>query len=674
MTEEKLKQFRDDVRKDAENLEFQTEISNEALRFVDVPGGQWEGEFGQRYGEDRAKMQFDVTSDHIKDFVSEWNQNRVGVEYKPDDSATTDEDAELLNGLYRADYTNNDGKMSVDQAVDEIAKCGYGCFRIGTVFEDEEDPENDDQKITFFPIVNAYNHVIWDRNSKRIDKKDANHCTLLTEVEVEKFEEEHPDVRPTSAYTPQQWSYDHTGHKPATVFIATRYEVIVKREKVFKYNNLETGEIETYSKEAHEEEEARLKKSDVHEFVRERTIKRRTIEVSKFTGDQFIEEPRRIAGKWIPIIPGYAYRSFVDGKEYYHGLVLKKMDGQRLYNSLMNKVAEDAFTGGARVPIFTPKQMQNPSIQNAWADKNNQAYLLAEIEYDDNGNAIATGPVGYSEPSTLDQNTGVLLDQTLSFMQRGKGPKEEVFDRDMSGKAIDKLIKRLNMATQDIHDNLKNMVAHAGLVYKDMVPDVYDSPRDLNTQSREGTEGKARLFETRFNRETEQIETVNKLSTKKFRVYSDVGPQYETLREQTVEELRALLAELNKTPAGQEYVSAVIPIILANVSGEGLEPIKILARQNQLLQGLVKPQNEEEEEFLAQAQQPQQDATQDLIAATAEKERAEASNLEASSIDKIASANKKAAETEQIQTETESKQLSNVVSIREQVFRQASAL
>ncbi len=48
---------------------------------------------------------------------------------------------------------------------------------------------------------------------------------------------------------------------------------------------------------------------------------------SIFNGNEYMQEPKRIAGKWIPIVPVYAYRTYVDGNECYWGLVRKLMDG-----------------------------------------------------------------------------------------------------------------------------------------------------------------------------------------------------------------------------------------------------------------------------------------------------------------------------------------------------------
>ena len=51
--------------------------------------------------------------------------------------------------------------------------------------------------------------------------------------------------------------------------------------------------------------------------VSERKIVKRHIECSIFNKSGYIEEPRKIAGKILPIIPFYGKRTIVDGAETY---------------------------------------------------------------------------------------------------------------------------------------------------------------------------------------------------------------------------------------------------------------------------------------------------------------------------------------------------------------------
>jgi len=140
----------------------------------------------------------------------------------------------------------------------------------------------------------------------------------------------------------------------------------------------------------------------------------------------------------------------------------------------------------------------------------------------------------------------------------------------------------------------------------------------------------------------------NDLRGKKFHVIADVGPQYESQREQTVEDLKGMIDAFKEQPAAQQYMPLLFGVLLENIEGVGLEPIKDFNRRNMILQGLIKPDTDEEKQMLAQAQQQQQnqqDPQAKLIESVTAQQEAEARNLDASSLQKGADANLKEAQT-----------------------------
>ncbi|MCK5445214.1 MAG: hypothetical protein KAI73_06285, partial [Rhodospirillaceae bacterium] len=452
---EKLGKFKLDISRDADLVDEQREQANEDMRFVNVTGGMWEGFLENDFDTDRVKLEFDIVSNYLQRFLGEWDNNRMGVDFKPDDDKTTDEDAELLNGIYRADFRNFSGKLATDLAVEEAATCGYGAMKLATVFEDDFDPGNDNQRIEWRPIHNAYNTVFWDEAAQRTDKRDARWCTVLKPFTKDSFAAAYPGKSPVSAYTPETLGFENlSSQTPELVYIATRYEVVRRREKVFVYNNLQTSEVEVYTKEDHALIEDELKADEFRVFVRERMILRGSVEKTIFSGEEILEDTRRIAGKWIPIIPFYGYRTYVDGVEWYRGLVRKLKDAGRLFNMQVSQLAENAASGGQDVPIFTRDQMQNKDVQDLWANKNNKPYLLVDPAVDSDGNIIASGPLGYSKPSQLDGNTSALMGIVPGFIQDVTGgAPQEVVDPDVSGKAIREMRKLVNLTTSRISSN-----------------------------------------------------------------------------------------------------------------------------------------------------------------------------------------------------------------------------
>ena len=678
----KLDQWRLDIQRDADAMADQRDKANEDMRFINVTGGMWEG-FLEDDFVDRAKLEFDLVSNYIYRYFAEWNTNRMGVVYKPDDSATSDDDAELLNGIYRADFRDGSGKIAVDNAVYEAAVCGYGAYKLSNVFEDEGDPENELQRIKWIPIYNAFNTVYWDVAAQRIDKRDARWVTVLTQFTRESFEEAFPGKDPVSAYQPDtrlEFNYFGTT-RPTQIYIATRYEIIKKKSPVWIYDNFITEQMEVYNEEEYELVKDELAQDENRKFRIKRMITRQFVEKTVFSGAEILEPTKRIAGKWLPVVPVYGYRMYVDAVEWYKGLVRNLKDAARLFNMQVSQLAENSASNGQEKPIFDPAQMPD-KVKNVWAELNNKPYLLAKSLRDVDGNYIHHGPTGYLKPAQLDGSTAALMELVPAFIKDTTGgAPQDTLDPDASGKAINAIIKRMNMNTQPITDNISMAIESSGWVYQSKAAEVYNRQQMVRTLSEDGTDGQEQLLKVVIDERTGKHVFANNLRGKKFRVYADVGPQYETLKEQTVENLKGMGEMLQSAPGGEQYMPAIVATMLDNMDGVGLGPLKELNRRNMLLQGLVEPENEEEEEMLAKASQPQPDPNQVLIESIAEKERAEARNMDSDSVDNIASAQKKAAETQKIQAETakvasETRQgeAKTIAELRKQVFEEAQAL
>ena len=675
-----IQTYLEELRDDADLMQDQREKAAQDMSFVDVSGGMWQDLFDGE-SPNRTLMELDLISPYIQRFIAEYNLNRVGVEFKPDDEATTDDDANLMNGVFRADYRDNSGKEAVDNAVDEVAKCGYGCWKLGAALEDDEDPRNDKQRIEFRPMNEAYNHVIWHGSAKRINKMDAKRCVVLHPFIKKSFEKTHPGFTASSVYDPQVFNYsDYRDLTANEMYIATRYEIVQKKEKVFVYHNFITEELEVYDREQHEAVKDELAADDTKRFYQVRTIKRRRVFKSVFTADAFIERPHRIAGKYIPIIPVYAHRSYVRGSEWYRGLVRKLIDAQRIFNFVISKLAEVSASSGQKTPIVTAEQIEG--FEGVWADRTNAAYLPLNLVRDESGNIIQSGPVGYLEPSSLDQNTEALMRIILDVLKEVTGAQPmEIKDPNMSGKALQQVFKRISMNTQEIQDNIANAVEWCGKVYQAMAEEVYNTPRMIRTIGFDGTHGVKRLHSVVMDEETGRLVEANKISGKKFRVYSDIGPQYETQREESIETLKGLGEMVKGSSLEGQYLQPIFSMMIQNLNGVGIGPLKEMNRRFLLAQGLVKPETDEEKQLVAQLQQPQQNPQDDLVKAAtqqalgeAERAKAEARNLDAKSMDNIASAEKKAAETREILAKTENEKAKTIFEIRKQILEGTKAL
>jgi len=649
-TEDMLERFKLDITNDAAAVDVQSDQSEDDMRFLNVIAGMWDG-FFERKLQNKVKLQFPMIAKFLRDVIAEWNMNRVSVVYKPgDDENTSDKDARLLNGLWRADFRNRStGKKAVDNAVLEVMHGGYGAVLMAERFEDPGDPENDLQRIELRSLFNAYNSVYWDDSAQEIDKSDATRCTVLKRYTRQAFLREFPGEDPTSAYQPHNRALDNNiTIQQEAVFVATRYEVVEAKEMVFVYDNFSTGEIETFNEKQNEEMVDDIRERGLT-LRRKREVVTDQIMKSVFNGDKFFEEPRRISGKFIPVVPFYGERIYVSGVEWWKGFVRDLKDISRLLNQLLSKLSENSAASSDRKPIFDPEQVQGEGFDDIWANISSKAYALANVLKDAQGNPIAGGgPIGYLEPGQLDQSTAALMTAIPALIQSFTGINPvEVKDPDASGKAIKEARKVQNLTTQPVMENISTGIERLGVVYESKAAELYSTKRIMTIIGEDGSESTIQLMKVEQDPQTGRFVETNNISGKKFKAYSDVGPQYETQRQETTDVALRMMDTFANIPAMQQFMPELGGVVIENMSGTGLESIKKLNRRMRLLQGTVEPETDEEKQFLAQQQQnsEQNDTQKKLAEAVTQQQLSEARNLDAASAEKIKGAELKAAQT-----------------------------
>jgi len=627
-----LDSFKLDAEHDWDIQEDQRDRADEDSRFVTVPGAQWENFLEEVFGDDeRPRFQYDKLSGAVKRFTAEWTMNRATVSFRPDDGRKSEREADLLDGLWRRDIRRNDGQEAIDNAVEEAARCGFGAFRIATDWLDEEKKH---QKIYVDPIYGAATCVLWDSNARRKNKCDATRCTLIHEYSRDSFKRKYPKAQESSVYHSDRRDSDFAWATRDSVFVAERYWVEEKVEKACKYINPVSMQEELYWLE---DIELVLDEMDAMGFlkVEDLEIERRRVYKRLYNGVEFLTKKQEVPGRYIPIIPVYAYWAYVDGMERYAGIVTFLKDPQRLFNLQVSRMAETAASSPRETPIFAPEQVNDSKgIIKALLERaqhKDLPYVLLNPLKDSQGNIIHSGPLDYLRRPTMDQNSAGLLELTGNFLQQETGgAPQDVLDPDGSGKAILAQAARIDLNTQPIMDSVKSALRHAGEVYRWIASDVYSEPRTVTALGIDGGEYEARLFDTVMDQETGRPVQVNDLTRGRFEVVVDTGPGYQSKRQETVANLKDILQGVSGNPETAQYVPVLMAMLIENIDGVGLEPLKKYNSRIMLQMGLREPEDEEEEAMLAQMQQAAANQppspTDLLMQATAKKESAQGDN------------------------------------------------
>lgn len=628
-------------------VEYQRDKSNESIRFVDVAGGQWEDGYKKHFA-NRPRMEMDMVSRAINRFNGEWKSNRFSVKFLPDDAKTSEKDAELLNGLFRRDWRRDNGNQSADNAVNEMSKGGLGGMRLSTRYLVEDDPDDKRQVIVFKPIHNAYNTVVWDPQAKLQDKSDARWCAVLISYTQDAFKEAYPDYELSSVYTPQNRDIFNLNNM-RTVYVAEFYKIEKKKGLAYKYVNDMTGETRTLFKDEIKDVVTEL--ADLGFKKRsERRITKRTVTKSLMYGGGYIEKPKRIAGKMIPIAPLYGYRSYVDGQEYWYGMVEKNKDAQRLVNMGFSKNAENAATSTKSVPIFTDDEIAGK--ENDWSEAHlGKTNYLTVNSVDEDGEPIQPRQVQYTQPAQVDPNTQTILNGAAAFIQGQAGAEpQEVTDPEASGKAINAARVIEDMVTYTLLDNIAEMMMNVGKIYHSMADEIYDGQRFEKLVTEDNTDKSVLLQEYVLDRRQKRFVRVNDIVDKTFEVIVETGPSFASRRRETADLLKDIL---QNTPNESPYFPVLYAALIENIDGPGMEDVKQFNRKQKIILGIQEPETPEEIAFVQQLQaEKPPSAQEEYLKSAAEKERSEAISNQTASLENVANSTLKGAQAEKTQAET----------------------
>ena len=628
--------------------DVQTALRDERLqclqdrRFYSICGAQWEGPLNDQY-ENKPKFEVNKIMLAVIRIINEYRNNRITVDYVSKDGVENDRLAEVCDGLYRADEQASVADEAYDNAFEEAVGGGIGAWRLRTVYEDEEDSEDDRQRIRIEPIFDADSSVFFDLESKRQDKSDAKFCFVVTSMTRQAYEDTWGDDPASWPKIIHQYEFDWC--TPDVVFIAEYYKVEEKTETIRIFEAVD-GTEERYSQAdfaADETLETTLAAIGTVE-VRQKRVKRKRVRKYIMSGGRVLEDVGYIAGKCIPVVVVYGKRWFVDNIERCMGAVRLAKDAQRLKNMQLSKLGEISALSSVEKPILTPEQVAGHQVM--WSEDNlkDYPYLLVNPITDQNGNQTATGPVAYTRSATIPPAMAALLSITEQDMQEilGNPQGADKMVSNVSGKAVEMIQTRVDMQTFIYMSNFAKGMKRCGEIWLSMAKEIYiEDKRKMKTIAPTGEAGMVELMRPTIDQETGAVVHENDLSSATFDVVAEVGPSSSSKRAATVRALTGML-QITQDPETQQVITAMA---MMNMEGEGISDANAYFRKKLLRMGVVKPTDDEAQELMAEMQGQPQDPNAVYLQAAAEEATAKAAQARASTVKTVADAELSRAKT-----------------------------
>ena len=647
---------------------------------------QWDDDIGADV-QTEFRGTFDVIKSRRNRILGELWSNPVGITFKGSDGAGEDA-AETLTGMYRTDMLRSE--EAIETALQDQVDCGFGAFRFVTEYESRFDDLNNYQRIIAEPINEANNVVYFDSNAKKKDKSDARWCAIITtftEKGWERYADEmgidyEANKEPRPFRSSQRSDAIFWRSKTDEIKVAEFYSKEKKRERVLIFEDPLGQTKAVYQREVKDviDDMERAGFVKVGEKMKERWVVTKEI----VTGEKVLKK-QRIPGEHIPIIPLYGDWSRVEGREIWRGIYHDAQDGQRLHNFTMSYMADIVAKGPRQKPVYFPGQIQGfEYMHSAAGADNNFPYLLMNEVSPITEMPYPQGPASYIEPPQLPQAAAAMLEFTrrsVDDVTGGALSQEQMMSGQVTEGQINSAQSAQNMETFLYQNSFALAMKQAGRVYASMASELYDVPREAVTTQPDGTESSVTVMETVFDEETGQEVVINDITRGKFEVYADVGPNFQSQKDEARSEMRELYTALQGTPEGEMVLLTYFTLM----EGPKTDHLKAYARKRLVMQGLMDPDTDEEKQMLQQASQQQQQPDANMVMAMAEQMKAEADmagvqssaqkdqaqtqidayKAETQRLDAMAKARKYGVESEKISTEINGTELDNLQKLQQ---------
>ncbi len=579
--------------------------------------------------------QFDMLRKAGRQIISDIKSNPTQVDFEPDDE-TDPNGAEIADGMYRTDMRNNIAIEARETATTETIVCGFGAWELQTEYKSRR-AGDDRQVIRRQPLNEANNTVFWDPNAKLQDKSDADWVSILVPYSGDGYRAlvkeltgddiEISDIPASFAY-PEQ-SYVFPWLDDGDLYYVDRF---YHREKI-KVKTMVFRDMMGSEKlvDDHDELEEEIEELNGKGFEMVSESEREVYQISLYIvggGDEVLQHDT-IPGDNIPVIPMYGERAFVEGQEHYEGIVRLAKDPQRLRNFVNSYLADIVSKSPRAKNIYWPEQIQGfEEYYNENGADEQFPYALMQRK-DGNSEDLPNVPIGTTGEQKVPDSlvmASQMAREAISDVANSDLP-QDVADTNLSGKALIALQKRFDMQSYIYQHNLKTALRREGEIWVSMKAAISDVEEDVTLTKIDGTRTTETINQEEINPETLRTEVKNDVNNWIFSVYADIGPSYQSQKEED----RVELAEsLGTMPPDDPMRSIVMLTVWSMKEGEAFKSLREYAKKQLILEGINEPETDEEKQMLAEAQQAkQQQQDPNMVLAQAEMGKAQAENTNA---------------------------------------------
>lgn len=497
--------YRRAVDADAENRRS----AMDDMKFVHVPGEQWDAQLKQERGS-RPCLEFNRLRTTIKRVVNSIRAQRPAGKVRPTED-TDKPTADAYEGLIRNIWANSDGDSVIDAATEYVVAAGMGCWRVNTQYSRDDAWEQD---IVIEPITNPF-CLYKDPAAKDPLGGDAEYWFLTTRMSRSAYKARWPKANIVDfegeggEFDDEDWSDEDT----------VRIVEYWYREP-YSDTLLLLSDGRTVKQSALTAEQVAQLAAQGVAIVKSRPVQLYRVKMVIAAGDAILESADW-AGALFPFVMVHGESLVIDGKAQWWGLVRHAKDAQKAYN--YNRTAQVETVARAPTAKYWATPAQASGHEARWAEAHQKNYPVQLYNVDPQAPGAPQRMGGAEVPAaliTLAQIDAEDIKATTGIYDASLGQRSN----ETSGIAIRQRQEQGELATYNFGDNLSKAVRRTWALLIDLIPHVYDTPRQLRVLGADGAEKYLAVNDGTLD-----------LSRGKYDVTVTSGPSFSTQRQEAAE-------------------------------------------------------------------------------------------------------------------------------------------
>lgn len=504
----------------------------EDMRYI--AGDPWDPrDRKERKDNGRPCLVFDELSQYVNQRINDVRMNKRAVALTPIGYGANEKTAQLRAEIIRAIEARG-GQSAYITAFENALQRSYGYFGIGKRFTA---PDSWDQELFLRRIPNP-DTVYLDPGYQEADASDMNFAFIVEDWPIAKFKAKYPKAEVID-FSPELMTAHPHWVKEKSIQVGEYWKILTTQTKLYLVADLSAMRAQpmtVFGDQVKVDGNQAIIDGQAFQILKERKTERRQV-CQYITNGLEILEKAEWEGKWIPIVPCFGKEIWLDegagAQRKLLSLVRNTRDAVMLHNYA--KTCEAEILGQVPKTPYVGYEGQFDSDQDNWSKVNKVpiAYLQVKPVLDVATNTILPLPRRETQEPPI-QAFELSAESSKRSIQNNLGMYNASVGRTdsaaKSGKAIQALDVQSDQGNFHFVDNFDRALAHAGRIINDMIPYVYDTPRDVAIRKRDDSSASVRINEPYQNASGQQ--EVYDTTKGEHEVTISTGPSYQSQREE----------------------------------------------------------------------------------------------------------------------------------------------